>query len=225
VVDGVVYAGSGTGFRALDAATGELRWGVSTLDLVRTTPAVAGGVVYVGAGNGRLYALDAATGASVWTATTGGGISDPVTVAGGTVYARAYDGNAYAFDAATGAARWTTSIGNSQFAINPGPGGGGRPGDRHRRPRRQAVRPRRATGAVLWNVNPGARAVGTPAVAGGRVYVNLGGHSLRALDPATGAVLWSDATAVRSTSNVNAVVVANGAIYGSRSNGVTAHHP
>ena len=256
VVDGVVYAGSGLGFRALDAATGELLWAVSTMDLVRSAPAVAGGVVYVGsrdrkvyavdadtgspvwtvtvggivdaapvvaggvvyvgAGNGRLYALDAATGASVWTATTGGSISDPVTVAGGTVYARAYDGNAYAFDAATGAARWTTSIGNPPFGVDPGPGG-------------PAVADGRviitgaldaklyaldaATGAVLWSINPGARAVGTPAVAGGRVYLNLGGHSLRAVDPATGATIWSVAGSQLSPVASTPPTVANGVLY------------
>jgi hypothetical protein len=37
--------------------------------------------------------------------------------------------------------------------------------------------------------------------------------------------LWSDTTAVRSTSGTTAVVVANGAVYASRNAGVTAHHP
>ena len=268
VVDGVVYAGSGLGFRALDAATGELLWAVSTMDLVRSTPAVAGGVVYagsrdrkvyavdadtgstvwtvtvggivdaapvvaggvvyVGAGN-RLYALNATTGASVWIATTGGSISDPVAVAGGTVYARAYDGNAYAFDAATGAARWTTSIGNPPFGVDLGPGG-------------PAVADGRvivtgaldaklyaldaATGAVLWSINPGARAIGTPAVAGGRVYVNLGAHSLRALDPATGATVWSVAGSQVARVVSTPPTVANGILYhGTGSGTLVARDP
>jgi outer membrane protein assembly factor BamB len=87
VVDGVVYAGSGLGFRALDAATGEQRWGVSTMDLVRSAPAVAGGVVYVGAGNGRLSALDAATGAVLWSSNPGARAIGTPAVAGGRVHA------------------------------------------------------------------------------------------------------------------------------------------
>ncbi|HJU02832.1 MAG TPA: PQQ-binding-like beta-propeller repeat protein, partial [Actinomycetes bacterium] len=268
VVDGVVYAGGGLGFRAVDAATGELRWSVGTMDLVRSAPAVAGGVVYVGsrerrvyavdadtgspvwtatvggivdaapvvaggivyvgAGN-RLYALDAASGASVWTATTGGNISDPVAVAGGTVYARAYDGNAYAFDAATGAARWTTLIGNPPAGRDLGPGG-------------PAVADGRvivagaldaklyaldaATGAVLWSIDPGARAIGTPALAGGRAYVNLGGHSLRALDPATGATTWSVNGSQLDRVVSTAPVIANGVLYhGTGSGTLVARDP
>jgi outer membrane protein assembly factor BamB len=262
VVDGVVYAGSGVGFRALHAATGELLWGVGTMDLVRAAPAVAGGVVYVGsrdrrvyavdadtgssvwtvtvggivdaapvvaggvvyvgAGNGRLYALDAATGATVWTATTGGSISDAVTVAGGTVYARAYDGNAYAFDAATGAARWTTSIGNPPFGVNLGPGG---PAVADGRVIVTGALDARlyaldaATGAVLWSIDPGARAIGTPAVAGGRVYVNLDGHSIRALDPATGATVWSAAGSQLAPVASTPPTVANGVLYHGTSSG------
>ena len=65
-----------------------------------------------------------------------------------------------------------------------------------------------------------------PAVAGGRVFV--GGPrdgKLYALDAATGAVLWSDATASHTTTATTAVVAANGAVYSSRSTGITGHHP
>ena len=50
---------------ALNAATGRLRWtGAAGNVSVESSPAVAGGVVYVVNDNGNVYALDAATGSS-----------------------------------------------------------------------------------------------------------------------------------------------------------------
>ena len=65
--DGTVYA--------LDAATGRLRWAYTTAGSVDSSPAVAGGTVYVGGvdgDDGTVYALDAATGRLRWSYTTGG---------------------------------------------------------------------------------------------------------------------------------------------------------
>jgi outer membrane protein assembly factor BamB len=86
---------------ALDAATGNTRWTYRTDAPVRSSPVVAGGMVYVGTDRGT-YALDAATGNERWTNTTYGGIP---AVAGGIVYVA--DGTGvYALDAATGRHRW-----------------------------------------------------------------------------------------------------------------------
>jgi outer membrane protein assembly factor BamB len=274
VAGGLVYAGSGDRkLYALDADTGATVWTVTTGGAVSAAPAVAGGVVYVGSADRKLYALDAGTGASRWTATTGGPVLDPPAVAGGVVYLRSRDGNAYAFDAASGAPAWTTPVGgNPMFGIGPSVTGPVVAGGRvfvggNRDGKLYALDA--TSGAVLWTLSPGDFLVGNPAVADGRLFVNLAGHHLRALDPATGAtvwsvdgnqtapvsstapvvangvlyhgtnggallardpatgtVLWSDTTALgRSTSTYNAVVVANGAVYGSRTTGVTAHHP
>jgi len=79
VVNGVVYIGSNTGnFYALDEATGALLWqqllgfttpttcgsghGVTSTATVTTDPVSGTLTVYVGGGDGYLYALDAATG-------------------------------------------------------------------------------------------------------------------------------------------------------------------
>src|SRR2546422_236768 len=43
------------------------RWIVRTADVVTASPAVVGGVVYVGAWDGTFYAVDAGTGAVRWT--------------------------------------------------------------------------------------------------------------------------------------------------------------
>jgi outer membrane protein assembly factor BamB len=78
---------------------------------IGSSPAVAGGVVYVGAsGGGNLYAFSAAgtTGCSgtpktckpLWTGTTGAIVFSSPAVAGGVVYVASADGNLYAFSAA-----------------------------------------------------------------------------------------------------------------------------
>jgi outer membrane protein assembly factor BamB len=42
---------------ALDVATGTVRWKFVTGDFVESSPAVSGGLVYVGSDDGYLYAL------------------------------------------------------------------------------------------------------------------------------------------------------------------------
>jgi outer membrane protein assembly factor BamB len=75
------------------------------------------------------------------------------------------------------------------------------------------------TGAILWTLGPFTQNVGTPALAGGRVYVNLAGQGLRALDPATGATIWSAAG-----SPSTALTIANGVLYHGTSSGTLVAH-
>jgi outer membrane protein assembly factor BamB len=61
------------------------RWSVSTGEAVDTTPAVVGGVAYLGTLDGKVHALKAATRANIWTFATGGAVASPA-VANGIVY-------------------------------------------------------------------------------------------------------------------------------------------
>jgi len=146
------------------------------------------------------------------------------------VFVRARDGNAYAFDDATGAPRWTTPIGgNPAFGLGPtttGPAvaggrvfvGGPRDGKLYAL---DAV-----TGAVLWTHNPGEPAIGTPAVDGGHVHVNLGGRHLRALDPATGATFWSVEGSQLAPVSSTAPTIVNGVLYhGTQTGTLVARNP
>src|SRR6476659_9616383 len=58
----------------------ELAWTYTTGGPVWSSPAVAGGVVYVGSNDGRLYALRLSDGAVLWTAPLGGRPSAPPTM-------------------------------------------------------------------------------------------------------------------------------------------------
>ena len=73
-------------------------WSYTTGFSINSSPAVAGGVVYVGSGDDKLYALDAVTGALKWSYTTGSsiGYSSPAVV-NGVVYIGSQDASIYAF--------------------------------------------------------------------------------------------------------------------------------
>jgi outer membrane protein assembly factor BamB len=113
VANGVVYVGSSDWMRlnAIDAATGQLRWYFRTKGDPWCSPAVAEGVVYIGATGGYFYALDATAGRELWRVRTdkglktmdirfdGGVVSSP-TVVDGMVYFGSMDGKLYAVSTA-----------------------------------------------------------------------------------------------------------------------------
>ena len=83
-----------------------LDWSYTT-GSIQSSPAVAGGVVYVGSMDDKLYALDAVTGTHKWSYATGGYIYSSPAVANGVVYVGSWDGGLYALDAVTGALKWS----------------------------------------------------------------------------------------------------------------------
>jgi outer membrane protein assembly factor BamB len=131
VAEGVVYFGSYDGsVYALSAKTGEKIWGFATggerhfeakglhgskpsaqtvpdfWDLYASSPAVEGGVVYVGSGDGNLYALCAKTGKTIWSFATGNVVHSSPAVAGGVVYFGSFDSCLYAVSARDGSQLW-----------------------------------------------------------------------------------------------------------------------
>jgi outer membrane protein assembly factor BamB len=117
VVDnGVLYVQSELGYPkgqsslyALDAQTGTTLWNVvMQQSLSSASPAVANGIIYVGAMDGTFLALHTSNGSTLWTAFLGTNnaiITAPV-VDKGVVYVEADSTGLFAFDAQTGHKRW-----------------------------------------------------------------------------------------------------------------------
>lgn len=87
-------------------ATLAIAWSTQLGESVDASPAVAGGRVYVGADNGRLYCLSASDGKQLWTARTDGAIVSSPTVTDQIVYVGSVDRCMYAFSIADGALLW-----------------------------------------------------------------------------------------------------------------------
>jgi polyvinyl alcohol dehydrogenase (cytochrome) len=109
------------GLTAGNVARLKLKWAFAfpqTLD-ARSQPAIAGGAIYVGGGDGTLYALDRATGCVRWSYAATSAVRSGVVVApwqagdanaAPLLYFGDSFGNAYALDARTGAEAWVVRI-------------------------------------------------------------------------------------------------------------------
>ena len=80
---------------------------------VEGSPAVAGGVVYVGSNDGKVYALDAFGGSPLWNFTTGGPVSSSLAIFKDTVFVSSNDRKLYALDAQTGNIVWNYTVGSA----------------------------------------------------------------------------------------------------------------
>jgi FOG: WD40-like repeat len=179
-VDWVVYTGDsydGNNLYAVDAATGEREWAFQTDDGVDSSPAVAGGTVYVGSHDYNLYAVDVATGDQEWAFRTDRPVRTSPTVTGGTVYAGSGDGRLYAVDAATGERRWAFDTGeyvqSSPTVMDRTVYVGSDLGYLY------AVDA--ATGTQKWAFETGYEVNSSPTVADGTVYVGSGDNFLYAV--------------------------------------------
>jgi outer membrane protein assembly factor BamB len=134
---GMVFVGGQDGaVRALDAATGRLRWTAYTDGPISYPPTLWQGRALVGSGDGWIYCLEAATGRRLWRFRAAPAervipvygslrstwpVAGGVLVADGVAYAAAgianYDGtHVFALDAATGKIRWHN---NTSGSLNP----------------------------------------------------------------------------------------------------------
>jgi outer membrane protein assembly factor BamB len=108
IVDGVVYAGSASGFlHAVGLADGKLRWKHPTGEAgVRSSPAVADGKVFFGDDNGVFRAVAADSGEMLWKYETLGEVVSSPNVIGNRVLFASTDANLYCLAAADGKLIW-----------------------------------------------------------------------------------------------------------------------
>jgi parallel beta-helix repeat protein len=111
-----LYLGGKGRFYALNASDGEILWNETMTDWVCGSPAVSGGLVYVG--SDKLYAFDAQNGTLVWSYAGGDSSYCSPTVAYGNVYATA--GSAVlALRADTGKPVWSYGAGDVFYVDSP----------------------------------------------------------------------------------------------------------
>ena len=177
---------------------GGLQWRVQTGGMVQSSATVEKGTLYIGSGDGRLYALDARTGAERWQFATGRAISSTPAVAEGAVFVGSRDNVFWAVDAGTGRQRWRLATGPDRplpwgfetgdlYTSSPtydhgtvyfGSGDG------------QVYAVDAGSGRVRWRFATAGRVRSSPALAGGKLYVGSADGTLYALDPASGREIW-----------------------------------
>jgi outer membrane protein assembly factor BamB len=106
-----------TGVCATDVRDMKLLWRFPTGNMVRSTPAVVDGRVYVGSNDHHLYVLDARTGKVKWAFSTRGGVASSPLVNSGRVWFTDATNTIYALDAGTGRLIWKVTTGPDLPAV------------------------------------------------------------------------------------------------------------
>ncbi len=118
------YGPNRSGVSPSDGPTGQPieLWSAQTQGPITAEPAVVDGVVYLGSGDGNLYAFDAVNGEERWRFEVGIGPGSSPAVEDGIAYFANQEGMLFAVDAATGEERWSFPAGrdNSSPAIAGG---------------------------------------------------------------------------------------------------------
>ena len=236
VVDGIVYVDGGDGnFNALNASTGSLIWSypISEFSLAATAPAVANGIVYVGALNDHnVYALNAATGSKIWSFPTGSLILSSPVVVNDLLYISSQNNYFYALNATTGSQLWnykTAGPIDSSPAVANGivyvgidsQGGTNYPGVFY------ALNG--LTGSVIWtnqltfNQQNVYDSFSSPSFASSTIYVGCRSvvnsqGVVFSLNAATGDIIWS----YQTVSLESSPAIANGVVYISDLNNIYA---
>jgi outer membrane protein assembly factor BamB len=191
--------------------THDLLWRYNTMPdgadawIIDSSPAVVGGVLYIGSDDGHFYALDSASGTLLWTRTLGTFTVSSPAVVKGAVYVSVWEGLDYALNASTGEVIWNSSrmySSSSPAVVN---------GLHYICSGNSSVIARNATtGSTVWqSVIPGGGEC-SPVVADNTVYISDYGNAC-ALDALNGTLKWTRELYVSAT--YNSPAVANGIVY------------
>ena len=189
---------------ALDLKTGAQHWRSPVSGSSLSTPDVVGDLVIVGTGTDGLQAIDFTTGVKRWSIAADGGIPGAPANALGMIVFATDRGTIQAVDAVTGRKIWAVSV-EAPVIGSVAIGGGTvivstNGGETHHG---TLVALDLKTGAQRWRTDVGYFGrVGTPGIAGGRVYGSTGldasapnSHHVVVLDLATGTLDWAFANA------------------------------
>jgi outer membrane protein assembly factor BamB len=180
------------------------------------SPVVSGIVLYVGSGDGTLYAFNAFTGAPSWSVKVGDTIQStpavcPTCTTNGLVFFGSYDKNVYAFDITTHQKVWSKPTGDIITSSATVANGNVYIGSEDKKLYGFVA----ATGAPLpgFPVTTGGGVYAVPAVSGNSVYAMSKDGYLYAFNASTGGpYLWRTALSGASVSSPSVDVV-NNAVY------------
>ncbi len=191
----------------LNATTGEAFWGVAiTGGYITSSPAVVGGLVFVGSTDGRVYCRNASNGDSVWSYQTGSAVHSAPAVVAGRLYVGSVDKKVYCLNATSGAPIWNFTTGgdvDSSLAVANGRVYVGSYDSR-------VYCLDAASGALVWSYLTGDMIWwSSPAVASGLIYIGSNDTRVYCLNATTGSLVWSYKTggATHSPAVVGALFV------------------
>jgi outer membrane protein assembly factor BamB len=194
---GLVVFGTRDGWLHAVRPDRSLAWEFRALAGFAGAPALAAGVVYAGARDGRLYALELGTGKELWRYDSNEELGTRPVVRNGVVYVASLQDTVFAVDATTGAWKWHhRREGKGGFSIRgaadvvAGEGvvyGAYSDGN--------VASLDASTGRVLWerSIAPDGAQLDVDGLVldGGRLYAAAYSGAVAALDPKTGTVIWS----------------------------------
>jgi eukaryotic-like serine/threonine-protein kinase len=212
-------------------AFGGLQWRVQTNGPVRSSPVIAAATIYIGSGDGHVYAINANTGVVRWRHATGAAIPSTPAVANGLVLVNGNDGRFRALRAPDGRLAWSFATGaaiplkwgyesGEIYTSSPAIVGavvvfGSEDGHVY------ALDVR--SGRERWRFRSGGRVYSSPAIAGGTVYAADQAGSVFALALTSGRQIWrfdTEGTRLSSadwgfdrTTVQSSPAVAGGAVY------------
>jgi eukaryotic-like serine/threonine-protein kinase len=149
---------------------GRVKWKFHTGGYVISSPAVADGIVYIGSGDGFLYALDSDVGSLRWKFATHSRVVSSPAVSSGIVYFSSYDGNVYAVDAKSGRLKWKfRTAGEKRF---------------------EGTHLHGSLPAAETMPDPFDVYLSSPTIWSGKVFYGSGDGNIYALDARSGALDW-----------------------------------
>lgn len=186
----------------------QVRWKFELEEAVTATAAIVGGVVYVAAEDGYVYALKLADGSLIWKYQAGEIIKAPPTVLDGVLYVGNDEGVMHAIDAKSGRRKWTFATDGEIIS------GVNYQGDRlvFGSYDGAVYCLSKINGTLLWRFETEGRVHSTPAVADGHVLVAGCDEYLRVLRLSDGKEVSK--ASMNSVTGASPAIVASRAIIG-----------
>lgn len=152
-----------------------MKWKFKTNGHVFSSPAIAGGIVFIGSSDTYLYAVDQRTGVEKWRFKTDGAVSSSPAIENETVYFGSYDGSLYALAIDTGSLKW-------KFAHEKGE-------KRFEAKGIHGATPKNQTIPDPWDLF-----LSSPAVSDGSVFFGSGDGNVYSVNARTGKLKWKFTT-------------------------------